>query len=635
MCGIAGILYADPERSVSPLLLKQMTDRLVHRGPDDGGHFHQGNVGLGHRRLSIIDAEGGHQPMSNADGSIWITFNGEIYNFVELRERLKKQGIIFKTRSDTEILLALYEQKGPECLQDLNGMFAFGIIDFRKKQFFAARDRFGIKPFYFYHDPEKFVFASEIKAILTVQAIKSKVNFDAVQSYIDFQFSLDDQTFYQNIRRLMPGQSLSLDLFQSSQPALKTYWDLDFDHLKDQSINETLTQLQWLLEDSVKIQLRSDVPVGCHLSGGIDSSLISSLASQHLGQSFKTFTGAFSDGPDYDETPWARSVSKKIGSEYHEVFPTHQDFVGVLPKLIYFMDEPAAGPGLFPQYFVSRLAASHVKVVLGGQGGDEIFAGYTRYLIAYFEECIKGAIFETQQSEDKRFVVTFRSILPNLPTLKEYVPLLQYFWSDGLFSDQNHRYFRLIHRGSDMAGVFSKDFLKCTNGQTAFDHFRARFDSLTDRSFINKMTHFDIKTLLPALLQVEDRVSMACSLESRVPLLDHRIAELMASVPPKIKFHGGKTKHLIREAATRWLQNEILNRKDKKGFPVPLVEWFQGPLKGFVQEILLSKTARERGIYDTDSISHLISNERKYGRSIWGLLNLELWFQQFGDHLPS
>lgn len=631
MCGITGIIYADRDQSVDASVLKSMTDALRYRGPDDEGLYIHNNVGLGHRRLSIIDIEGGHQPMSNEDESVWITYNGEIYNFLELRQELIDKGYRFKSRSDTEVLLRLYEDRGTDCLEALNGMFAFTILDLRKNQIFAARDRFGIKPFYYYSDPGKFLFASEIKALLNNPEIPKTANYEQIRNYLTFQFSLNEETFFKKIFSLLPGHYLILDLGSRLSPKITKYWDLDFDAIQDRPIGHFQDELLCLLEDSIRLQLRSDVPLGSHLSGGLDSTVVTCLASRLLSRPIKTFTGFFKDSSEYDETGYAREASRYSQSEYHEITATPRDFAESLSRLVYHLDEPTAGPGVFPQYFVSKLAREHVKVVLGGQGGDELYGGYTRYLIAYLEECLKGAIFETQKEKDPRFVVTFDSILPNLSTLKDYVPLMRHFWREGLFEDSHSRYFRLINRADGLEEALSGDLLHQSKEFAPFEVFSNLFNSLSDRSLINKMIHFDIKTLLPALLHVEDRVSMACSLESRVPLLDHRLAELMATVPPKIKFEGGRTKHLLRKVVDPYIPASILNRKDKKGFPVPLTEWFSGPLKGFVREVLLGKQARERGLYNANVIEKKLSNEPKFGRQIWGLLNLELWFQEFQD----
>ena len=629
MCGICGIRYADRDRSVDEETLKRMARTLRHRGPDDEGFLLDGHVGLGHQRLSIIDlSQQGRQPMSNEDGNLWIVCNGEIYNYLELRQQLVARGHRFRSHSDTEVILHLYEDAGPRCVDQLNGMFAFAVWDTRNQVLFAARDRLGIKPFYYTSGDERFLFASEIKALFQTGLIQPQLNPAGLADYLTFQFCLGDKTLFRDIFSLLPGHTLLLQA--NGTLKIDKYWELDLTIDTDHTEEYFRHQLLRLLEDAVRLQLRSDVPLGAHLSGGLDSSTVASMASSLLGSPIETFSGGFLDGPQYDETPFARIVAQHIGSEHHEVFPTADDFVETMPRLIYHMDEPAAGPGIFPQHFVSKLASQHVKVVLGGQGGDETFGGYTRYLIAYLEQCLQGGIQGTQ--EDQKYVVTFESILPNLRQLQGYEPLLRYFWQDGLFESQERRYFRLIDRSNSTRGLINDDYLPDKRAYDPYETYRELFHSAGCRSYINNMTWFDMKTLLPALLQVEDRTSMAVSLESRVPLLDHRVAELVATMPPMIKYKGGRSKHVLRQIVRHIVPTEIYDRTDKMGFPVPLSEWYRRePVRGFVREVLLGERARTRGLVQTQSVGDLMESERPYGRGIWGLLCLELWMRAFLD----
>lgn len=629
MCGICGIYNFDPQRQVNRSGLEKMARTLHHRGPDDEGFHVDGSLGLGHRRLSIIDlSQAGHQPMTNEDGRLWIVHNGEIYNYQELRQGLVQRGHTLRSYSDTEVILHLYEEEGPHCVRKLNGMFAFCIWDARERTLFAARDHFGIKPFYYTFNKKTFQFASEIKAIFSYGKLNPELNPDGLADYLTFQFCLGDKTLFRNVHKLLPGHSMLLK--PDGTLKIEKYWDLDFEVDTDHTEEYFEHQLLRLLEDAIRLQLRADVPVGAHLSGGLDSSTVSSLAASLLGGNIHTFSGGFRDAPQYDETNYARMLAEHIQAEHHEIFPTAQDFAEIMPKLIYHMDEPAAGPGLFPQYYVSKLASEHVKVVLGGQGGDEIFGGYTRYLVAYLEECIRGGIEGTQ--EDDKYVVTFDSIFENLPQLQGYQPMLRNFWSDGLFDPPDQRYFRLVDRSRQIRRFVIPDVMVGSNGYSPAQAYRDLFNEGDLGSYINKMTRFDTKTLLPALLQVEDRTSMAVSLESRVPLLDYRIAELVASMPPKVKYKGGRSKHIFRKIVEHIVPNEILQRTDKMGFPVPLNEWYrQGPARDFVHEILLGSTARQRGLFEMNQVENLLDTERSYGRNIWGLLSLELWMQTFLD----
>ena len=629
MCGICGIYNFLGDSFIEEHILKIMARSMRHRGPDDEGFYIDRHIGLGHQRLSIIDlTEAGHQPMTNEDSRFWIVFNGEIYNYLELRQELISKGHKFRSHSDTEVILHLYEDLGPACVNKLNGIFAFAIWDQLEKTLFAARDRFGVKPFYYIYRKGTFCFASEIKAFFHAKILEPELCYEGLLDYFTFQFCLGNKTLFKNILKLMPGHYLFLNA--DGTLIISKYWDLDFNIDTHHTEEYFEHQLLRLLEDSVRLQLRADVPVGAHLSGGLDSSTVACLASSLLGVSIHTFSGGFKEGPQYDETHYARIVADQIGSQHHEIFPTENDFVDALPRLMYFMDEPAAGPGLFPQFYVSKMAAKHVKVVLGGQGGDEIFGGYMRYLIAYLEECIKGCIEGTQQ--DDRYVVSFESIIPNLTQLQTYIPMLSYFWKDGLFEVSEKRYFRLIDRSSEVQHLLILDVLQKDSNYNPFDLYCELFSEGNVKSLINKMIRFDMKTLLPALLQVEDRTSMAVSLESRVPILDHRIAELVASMPPKIKYKGGRSKRIFREVVQHIVPKEILDRKDKMGFPVPLNEWYQrDPVKSFVCETLLGERARRRGIFNFNKLEDILKSERPYGRTIWALLCLELWFQQFID----
>ncbi|MFT9849642.1 asparagine synthase (glutamine-hydrolyzing) [Aneurinibacillus sp. REN35] len=628
MCGIAGII-ANSHLSIKDNG-RRMLDVLNHRGPDGSGEWFASkeNIWIGHRRLAIIDPEGGKQPLSNEDGTIWITFNGCIYNYLELAQSLRGKGHRFRTYTDTEVIIHAYEEFGVDCVKYFIGMFSFAIWDDRKKIMFCARDRMGIKPFYYWKESNTFIFASEIKAILATDFIKKQPNYKAIQEYLVFQTVPGEHTLFKGINKLLPGHYLIINEEGRILDNLK-YWDVNFDIDTDHTEEYFLDRLRTLLEDAVKIRLRSDVALGAHLSGGLDSSTIVSLASAFniTGDKLKTFTGAFDEGERFDETQYARMVAEKSGAQYLETYPTGADFVDVLPKIIYHMDEPSAGPGVFPQFMVSQLASEHVKVVLGGQGGDEIFGGYTRYLVGYLEECLKGAIEETD--ERNNYAATLRSIIPSLPMLKQYTPMLKYFWSEGLFDSQDQRYFRLMNRSGDVKHIYNSDIIN--NNEHVFHSFQDLFHGSNAESFLNRMLYFDMKVHLPALLHVEDRTSMAWGVESRVPLLDHRIAELLSSIPPVIKFKGGQPKYLFRKVIKNLIPEQVFNRKDKMGFPVPLHLWFRNSLGEFAKEVLLDKGARERGIFDPIALEAAIKEEKDFGRVIWGALCLELWFKTFID----
>jgi len=627
MCGIAGIYnvshYDYPNLAQH---LNVMNQLQIHRGPDGAQIWTnaQNYIGLAHRRLSIIDLQTGNQPMTDMYENT-ITFNGEIYNYIELKDELKR-AYQFKTNSDTEVILAAYKHWGFNCVRHLRGMFSFAIWDENAQLLFCARDRFGIKPFYFAQNNNTLFFSSETKTLLPfIQHIDT--DLDALKDYFVFQFTLGEKTLFANVHQLLPAHFL---VVQNGKIETKKYWEvnytLDWNHTKHYFQN----QVHDLLEDSVKFHLRSDVPVGAYLSGGLDSSLMTALARRNQKNGdFEAFTGKFSISKEYDESNYAKIVSSANSVNLNEIDITASDFIKNIRKIIYHLDYPVAGPGSFPQFMVSELAAKKLKVVLGGQGGDEIFGGYVRYLLAYFEQCIKGAIEGTMNSGN--FVVTYESIIQNLCTLNEYKPLMQEFWSNGLFESRDKRYFKLINRANLLKNEINWEILE---PYSAFEVFKQIFwsSNVEKESYFDSMTHFDFKTLLPALLQVEDRMSMAHGLESRVPMLDHPLIEFVATIPSNIKFENGQLKLLLKNAFRDILPPQIVQRKDKMGFPVPLSEWMRGDLFEFVNDLFSSHKAKNRFYINPKfKISDLISEEGKFSRKLWGLLSLELWQQEFHD----
>ncbi|MFW0778060.1 MAG: asparagine synthase (glutamine-hydrolyzing) [Rickettsiales bacterium] len=627
MCGIAGTFSLNG--SVIPGLassLACMNKLIAHRGPDGQGVWQAENhsSGLAHRRLSIIDlTENAAQPMRAENGTV-ISYNGEIYNYRELHEALQSRWP-FKSKSDTETILAAYEVYGQDCLSHLRGMFAFAIVDQKTNTLFAARDRFGIKPFYYTIVDDVFYFASEIKALLPfVPDIKT--NPASLTEYFMFQYTLGEETMFEGIKQLMPGHCLTIT---NGKVAVRRYWDVEYNidfHHTSQYFEERMTEL---FHDSAKYHLRSDVPVGSYLSGGVDSSLISLLAAGHSDNFAGMFNGRFTDQPGYDESQYAQIVADKAGHDLHIATITANDFASNIENIIYHLDQPVAGPGSFPQYMTSKLASEHVSVILGGQGGDEIFGGYARYTLAYFEQCIKAAIEGTYKNGD--FVVTPESIIPNLTVLKEYKPLMKQFWKEGLFEGLDDRYLRLCDRSTDISSEVNWSSLDKAPVVSRFKEIFNNEKNTGKQAYFDKMTHYDFKCLLPALLHVEDRVSMAHGLEARVPLLDHNLVEFAATIPADIKFKGGRMKHLIKETFSDVIPSEISERKDKMGFPVPLKEWFSGELNEFVRDIFHSQAASTRTFVDNDAITANMGNMGQFSRRIWGFLSLELWQQQFHD----
>ena len=505
-------------------------------------------------------------------------------------------------------------------------MWAFAIWDGMERKLFCSRDRFGIKPFCYAVVGETLYFASEIKAILPFLD-RIETDTEGLKDYLTFQLCLNGKTLFNGVKELLPAHFMTI---KGADIAIQRYWEVyyepDFYH-KSVYFEEELAHR---LEESVKFHLRSDVPVGSYVSGGLDSSTIASIANDMQPDgSMMGFTGKFSQyGPKFDESRYAQAVADQKGFELKSVDITATDFMENIRKVIYHLDYPVAGPGSFPQYMVSKLAAKDRKVVLGGQGGDEIFGGYTRYLVAYFEQCIKAAIDGV--SSNGNFVVTYESIIPNLVSLQNYKPMLESFWSQGMFESMDRRYFQLVNRAPTLDKEINWEMLEPYSARESFANI-FNGDNVKKESYFDLMTHFDFKTLLPGLLQVEDRMSMAHGLESRVPLLDKSIVELAATMPADIKFKDGDMKHVFKQVVKQYLPEVIVNRKDKMGFPTPLNDWMSGEANDFVKDIFSSAKAQSRDFVNNKIVIENLNAEGQYSRKIWGLLCLEIWQQEFHD----
>jgi len=632
MCGLVAVIRkSKTSNDELSNIVKLGLDQIRHRGPDGSNIWinEASNVGLGHVRLAIVGIESGSQPMSLVDGTT-IAFNGEIYNYIELREEL---GINkFKTTSDTEVILHAYKKWGSDCVDHLRGMFSFVIWDAQKKKTFFARDRFGIKPLYYFSAKnESIYFASEVKALLPFMDSR-KIDKNALSDYFSFQFTIGENTLLENVKQIMPGHIGWID--NSNKVQIKKYWDVQYDLDFDHSEEYFVDGIKNLIEESTRLHMRADVEIGAYVSGGLDSSLLAQLGSSfrsNKNTSFKIFHGKFNEGEKFDESKFAKDLADENSMDLHLTNITEQDFADSISNVIYHLDTPVAGPGSFPQYMVSKEASKNLKVVFGGQGGDEIFGGYSRYLIAYFEKCIQGGIEGTLN--DGNFIVSYESILPNLEALKPYKPLIKEFWSKGLFDSNVKRYFRLINRANTIQPILNKGII---NYEDAFSKFQNIFLSknVTKESYFDQMTHFDFKTLLPSLLQVEDRMSMAHGLESRVPFLDHPLVEFAATIPANIKFKNGELKRLLKNTFSSSIPSSIKNRKDKMGFPVPLNKWLKdgGVARDFISDVLGSKKARSRDYLDSSfSIDSVLGTDSIYGRNLWALLSLELWQNKFVD----
>lgn len=626
LCGFVGCLDFNG-REIDEILLKKMNDTLSHRGPDSDGYFFEPSIALAFNRLSIIDMNMGQQPMISPDGRYVVVFNGEIYNYIELKRELESEGILFLTSSDTEVLLQSFIRFGQNCIHKLNGMFAFAIWDRYQKVLFFARDRMGIKPFYYYQDRGRFLFASEIKAIIEDSSVQRAPNYEAISDYLKLTYVIGNQTFFKNIFKLMPGQFGTIDL--AGNLKISTYWDLHFNYAS-RSVDEFKADILSVIQDAVRVHCRSDVKIGAYLSGGLDSTVISVLAAQTLQQQLTTFTGKFNEDKYFDESQYSRIVSDMIGARNHEIIPDSKSLFH-LPKLIWFMDEPAAGPGLISQFEVSKLAAQHAKVVLGGQGGDEIFGGYSKYFLA------SGINMENQGFA--RYLLTrwhtlYRHISQYgaVHTLKQVIhrvnaPLHKHDFSE--------RYFNLCIMNQLPERVYQEQFKQLLDrNDGSYDKFKEIFQKYRDIDPFDRLLYYDLKTYLPSLLHVEDRASMAVSIESRLPLLDYRLVELAATIPPAIKAHKGVPKYIYREAVKEIIPQSIYNRTDKKGFPTPIGYWFRREKK-YLETALLNTAAIKRGIFHPETIRMFLRKPHNHTVELWKMLNIELWFKIFIDKKPE
>lgn len=634
MCGIAGATSLN-RNPISGLAnrLSVMGELIDHRGPDGSGQWRSDKdvTGFEHRRLTIIDlSEHGAQPMHGPNGT-HICYNGETYNYIELRDELR-DGWTFKSTSDTEVILATYAKYGRDLPSKLRGMFALAIWDDTSQSLFCARDRFGIKPFYYTVQDDVFYFASEPKALLPMLP-SVEMDQKAFSEYLTFQYPVSERTLFKGIYQLMPGQQL---VIENGEMKISTYWDVKYEHDNSLTLEECQRRVRELISDSVNVHLRADVPIGSYLSGGVDSSLIAILANEFSPENNQSFHGRFVDFPGYEDDPYAYDESRyavevagNIGNDLHIMDIKSEDFINHIGDIIHHLDHPVAGIGSFPQYMVSKLASEHVKVVLGGQGGDEIFGGYSRYMVGYLEQLLSGALDGRLDNGD--FTVSFESVIPNLTVLKKYRPLLKTFWKEGLFESVDKRFFRLIDRSTDLSD-------EIVEGAVDHEHVAQVYsDVYNDRSvigetdYLNGMSRFDFKRLLPALLQVEDRMSMAHGLESRVPFLDHPLIEFAATIPPALKYPGGRLKELLRTTYEDKLPTSLFNRPDKMGFPVPLTQWYDGEVGEFVRDTFHSDRARQRSFLNSEKAMENFTTEATYSRKTWGLLSLELWHQTFYD----
>ncbi len=625
MCAIVGIVQLDPRERVGDVRLKRMRDVLHHRGPDGAGLWIEGPVGLGHRRLAIVDVAGGHQPMANEDQTVWIVFNGEIYNHAELRPELEARGHRYRTRSDTETILHLYEEEGERCVERLRGMFAFAVWDRTRRRLLLARDRLGIKPLYYARTDRELLFASEIKALLAASPIRAEFNEAVLPEYLATRFVAGEETFFRGIRKLLPGHTLSWSLADGFRE--RRYWRLPV--TTDDSpveLQERASHLRTRLEGAVRSHLMSDVPLGLFLSGGLDSSGLAALMAPMVKEPIRTFSVGFTER-EANELPYARLAASSVGAEHREVIVSPEQFFKTLPRLIWHEDEPIAFDSSVPLYFVSRLAQEHVKVVLTGEGADELFLGYPWYRVSLWNERLGGPYWRLVPQMLREKVSGVIKRLPN--------PVRRYA----------ERSFLALHPGP--RGLFYENFavfpealqrtlVRDKGILTARDPYAVGLRCFTEHSggILERMSHADLQTYLVELLMKQDQMSMAASVESRVPYLDHELVEHVVTIPSQYKLHGWQTKAILRESLRDLVPREILTRK-KMGFPVPLGRWLRGPYRLVVEEFVLGPRTLQRKLFQPSELMRLVEEHRTGTRNhavrLWLLVNLEVWQRIFLD----
>jgi asparagine synthase (glutamine-hydrolysing) len=629
MCGICGVFHLDREQHVQESALALMNASLVHRGPDDAGFFLDKNAGMATRRLSIIDVPGGHQPIFNEDETLVIVYNGEIYNHQELRAGLEGRGHRYRSKSDTETVIHLYEEQGRECVQHLRGMFAFAVWDRRSRALFLARDRLGIKPLYYRYDGKTLLFASEIKAILAYPGVKAEFNQGKLAEYLAFGYVAGPETMFTGIRKLLPGHRLELN--ENGELRIEQYWDLSAREGPHSHPRKYYVKTyRELLEESVTNHLMSDVPLGVFLSGGLDSSAVAALATKIRRAPVETFSVGY-DEEAFSELPYARHVASHFGCTHREVRLGRREFFDALPELTWHEDEPIAWPSSVALYFVANLARKHVKVVLTGEGSDETLAGYTRYAFTL---------------KNSRMDAAYRALVPRV--IRQLVrsginasPL-----SASLHRKLEHTF--LVHDGTDWSSFYFDNFYSAfsaaeqrellddkivnSSGDAYAGSMHYWHESTGD--LLHRMLRTDIKTYLVELLMKQDQMSMAASVESRVPFLDHKLVEFASSIPGTYNIDGLSGKSILKSAVADLLPPSITHRP-KMGFPTPWAFWLAGPQLDDLQAMLLEPRSMGRGLFRREAIQRLFSEHRAgrrdHGNRIWRLLTLETWFRVFVD----
>jgi asparagine synthase (glutamine-hydrolysing) len=625
MCGIAGFVTSRPG-DLQSTIVERMTAVLEHRGPDGFGYHQDAWAHLGHRRLSIIDVAAGAQPMTNEDRSQWIVYNGEIFNHAAIRPELEQAGHRYHTACDTETVVHAYEQFGPDCVKRFRGMFSFALWDQNTRTLFCARDRLGIKPFYYFWDGRVFAFASEIKGLLQHPEIRTTFEASLLPEYLAFGYTSGEETLFAGIRKLMPGHHLTLELAgETPRLTIKQYWDVpEVGALAERDDASWIADLRRRLEETVRMRLMSDVPLGVFLSGGIDSSLIAALMRGMVAEKIKTFSVGYAEVP-YSELGYAAQVARFLDTGHHEVRVSMDDFFGALPRLIWHEDEPIAWPSSVSLYFVSKLAAREVKVVLTGEGSDELFAGYGRYAYTLRNERHMAAWSVAPawlRDSVRRGIQTTPLLSAELRRKIGHTALGREDSIASLLLDNFY-------------GPFSKDQrarLHSEPAGAAYQNYLRYFDARPNASRLSRMLYADQKTYLVELLMKQDQMSMAASIESRVPLLDHTLVEFAASVPDRLKIHNGTAKYILKKAAEGLLPDEIIHRK-KMGFPTPMKQWLKDPRAERFYTLLRDPNRLLAAHLDGGEIERLIQRQQSGQEDctdrLWNLINLQIWGDLF------
>ncbi len=616
MCGICGIFNFETKAPADRVALERAATAMAHRGPDDQGFYVDGELGLGNRRLSIIDLPGGHQPLSNEDESVWITFNGEIYNYRELREKLLARGHRFRTSSDTETLVHLYEDRGEAFLDPLRGMFALALWDSRQRRLLLARDRLGVKPLFYRLGSGSLAFASELRALRELTPTPLEIDPQAVFDFFGFRYIPAPNTFYRGIQKLPPGHFLVAD---ANGARVQCYWDIPPEEDAPRKAEEVASEVLEKLREAVRLRLISDVPLGVFLSGGTDSSAVTALMAELGARPLRTFSVGFAE-PRYSELPFARQVATRYGAEHHELLVAAEHLTEELPRLVAFRGEPIAEPTDVALYLVSRLAAQSVKVVLAGEGGDELFAGYPKYAA----DRLAGVVSALPQDMT-------RTLARWLPYRQRRAKLALEALSIRDEAERSATWFASFSR-EEREALFSRDFLAQVDATHPARVFARYLERVRDRSPLKRMLYADLKIWLPDnLLLRGDLMTMAASIEERVPFLDHQLVELAARVPTRLLTRGFRTKVLLKQALRPYLPPETMNRR-KVGFAVPIGEWFRKPLKSLVADLVLSTEARTRGYFNPRNMERFVREHfngvRDRQKQLWALVNFELWCRE-------